>query len=37
VAYQLSTLEEMLSANGLSIAEIYNKDLHQQTIIAKKT
>ena len=36
VAYDLSTLKEMLSSNGLSIVEIYNKDWHQQTVIAKK-
>lgn len=36
VAYDLSTLEEMFSANGLTISEIYNKDIHQQSVIAKK-
>lgn len=36
VAYDLSTITEMLTANGFSIAEIYHKDLHQQTIVAKK-
>lgn len=36
VAYELSTLEEMMRLNGLSMVEIYNKDLHQQTVIAKK-
>lgn len=34
--YKLPTLESMLSANDLFITEIYNKDLHQQTIIANK-
>ena len=36
VAYDLSTLTEMLSSNGLVITEIYNKEMHQQTVIAKK-
>jgi SAM-dependent methyltransferase len=36
VAYELTALEEMLSSTGLTIAEIYNKESHQQTVIAKK-
>jgi SAM-dependent methyltransferase len=36
VAYDLSKLEEMLTANGLTVSEIYNKEIHQQTVIAKK-
>jgi cyclopropane fatty-acyl-phospholipid synthase-like methyltransferase len=36
VAYELATVRELLSEAGLSIADIYNQDLHQQTIIAMK-
>ncbi len=36
VAYDLGTVERILSANKLSIVEIYNKVLHQQTLIARK-
>ena len=36
VAYELDTIQTMLSAANLSIVEIYNKDLHQQTLIATK-
>jgi SAM-dependent methyltransferase len=36
VAYELDTVKEILSANNLSVVEIYNKDLHQQTLIARK-
>lgn len=36
VAYELDTVQQVLSSNGLSIVEIYNKDLHQQTLIARK-
>jgi len=36
VAYELSTLKDMLSVNGLSIVEIYHKSYPQQTVIAKK-
>ena len=37
VAYELSTLTRMLSSSGLTLTEIYNKDIHQQTVIAEKT
>ncbi len=36
VAYDLETVTHMLSQSNLSVAEIYNKDLHQQTLIARK-
>lgn len=36
VAYDLSTVERILSANKLSIVEVYNKEIHQQTLIARK-
>lgn len=36
VAYDLSTITEILTSNGFSIAEIYHKDLHQQTVVARK-
>lgn len=36
VAYDLATIETLMAENGLKIVEIYNKDLHQQTIIAEK-
>jgi len=36
VAYDLTEIENILSGHNLSIVEIYNKDIHQQTIIAKK-
>ena len=36
VAYDLSEIENILSGYNLSIVEIYNKAIHQQTIIAKK-
>ena len=35
VAYDLTEIENILSGHNLSIVEIYNKDIHQQTIIAK--
>jgi len=36
VAYDLNEVGNILSANNLTIEEIYNKEAHQQTIIAKK-
>lgn len=36
VAFELDTVQQILSSNGLSIVDIYNKDLHQQTLIARK-
>lgn len=36
VAYDLATMEKLLVENGMKIVEIYNKDIHQQTIIAEK-
>ena len=36
VAYELNMVENILSSHNLQIAEIYNKDSHQQTIISKK-
>lgn len=36
VAFELATLREMLADHGLSIAEIYNIDRHQQTVIARR-
>jgi len=37
VAYDLDTVKQILASNGLSIVEIYNKDLHQQTLVAKRS
>jgi SAM-dependent methyltransferase len=36
VAYELKTVEKILTSNGFAIREIYNKNLHQQTLIARK-
>jgi ubiquinone/menaquinone biosynthesis C-methylase UbiE len=36
VAYDVGTVERMLQAAGLSIVEVYNTDLHQQSLIASK-
>ena len=36
VAYEMATVEKLLAEGGLSIAEIYHQDRHQQTIIARK-
>lgn len=36
VAYDIATLTNMLSQMGLTIVDIYNKHLPQQTVIAKK-
>ncbi len=36
VAYDLETIEALMKENGLRIVEIYNKEMHQQTIIAVK-
>ena len=36
VAYELDTVKAFLSAYNLSIVEIYNEHLHQQTLIAQK-
>jgi SAM-dependent methyltransferase len=37
VAYDLAEVEKILSVHNLSIVDIYNKDIHQQTLIAKKS
>jgi len=36
VAYELNTVQKILASNKFSITEIYNQDLHQQTLIARK-
>ena len=36
VAYELDTVRTIMAPLGLTIEEIYNKDLHQQTLIAAK-
>ena len=36
VAYELDAAEKILSENNLSIVEIYNKNIHQQTLITQK-
>ncbi len=36
VAYELKTVEKFLGESSLSIVDIYNKDNHQQTVIARK-
>ena len=37
VAYELETVKKILSENNLAVVEIYNKELHQQTLVAKKS
>lgn len=36
VAYDLEVIQDILISKGFQIDQIYNQDLHQQTIIAKK-
>lgn len=36
VAYEFETVEKVLSSNNFSIVDVYNKDLHQQTLIARR-
>ncbi len=37
VAYDISVVRRILSEHGLSIVEIYNQNVYQQTLIAQKT
>jgi SAM-dependent methyltransferase len=36
VAYDFETVDRILNENSLRIVELYNKELHQQTLIARK-
>lgn len=36
VAYELDTVQKILASNEFTVAEIYNQDGHQQTLIARK-
>jgi len=36
VAYELDVVKQVLSKHQLFLTEIYNQDLHQQTLIAQR-